>query len=190
MPELRVTFTLGERDLKHFRQVMAQARSAARTQSEEEILRGALSQASAVRRADAPAYVIERIDRLETIAAMVQDKDWVLPGSVRPKVLGALAYFLDPADLIPDHIPGLGFLDDAIMIELIAQDLKQEIWGYHKFCDYRDSAEQRPWTQVGKASLKKKLGEKRKQIRTEIQKRQARDAERAGTKGGILGRLW
>ena len=29
-------------------------------------------------------------------------------------ILGALVYFCDPEDLIPDNIPGLGYLDDAI----------------------------------------------------------------------------
>ena len=184
MPELRVTFTLGERDLKHFRQVMTQARSAARTQSEEEILRGALNQASAVRRADAPAYVIARIDRLEAIAAMVEDKDWVLPGSVRDQLLGALAYFLDPADLIPDHVPGLGFLDDAIMIELIAQQLRHEIHGYRDFVRFREREELR--RRPGDEEVEKRLNDRRKQLRARIQGRVARDADR----GERRFRLW
>ena len=190
MSELKITFTLSDKDVAHLRRVMRRATEAVAGESETAILSAAEKLAKEVRGARPPSYVLERVDKLEALVRMTHDEDYGIPQSVRKRVLGALAYFAQPADLIPDSIPGLGFLDDAIMIELIAQDLKQEIWGYHKFCDYRDSAEQRPWTQVGKESLKKKLAEKRKQIRTEIQKRQARDAERAGTKGGILGRLW
>ena len=45
--------------------------------------------------------------------------------------------FADPDDLIPDRVPGLGYLDDAIMVELVVQDLKHEIEAFDAFCDYR-----------------------------------------------------
>ena len=47
-----------------------------------------------------------------------------LAGAHRRRVLEALAYFADPSDLVPDQIPGLGLLDDAIMVELVAQELR------------------------------------------------------------------
>ena len=49
---------------------------------------------------------------------MLKDVGWPMPDSERQKAIAALAYFVDPYDLIPDRIPGLGFLDDAIAIEL------------------------------------------------------------------------
>ena len=60
-------------------------------------------------------------------------------------MLAALAYFSNPEDLIPDHIPGLGFLDDAIMVKFIEEEFKHELWGYRKFRKLRDVSEQRPW---------------------------------------------
>lgn len=38
------------------------------------------------------------------------------PGYVRGVLLGAVAYFLLPADVIPDVLAGLGFTDDASVI--------------------------------------------------------------------------
>ncbi len=184
MPELRITFTLSDADLKHFREVMRQAIAAARGRTEEELVRAALNQARAVREAKPPRYVLERIDILETIADMVRDKDWVLPGSVRPRVLSALAYFLNPADLIPDHIPGLGFLDDAIMIELIAQKLRHEIDGYRDFKRLRERDQLR--RKPGDGGVEARLEAKRKQLRARILGRVARDADRAGRRF----RLW
>ncbi len=52
-------------------------------------------------------------------------------------MLAALAYLADPDDTIPDTVPVLGFLDDAIMIELCRQDLRFEIEAYDDFCTWR-----------------------------------------------------
>jgi uncharacterized membrane protein YkvA (DUF1232 family) len=186
MSELRVTFALSDRDLKHFRQVMRQATAAARGRSEEEIRQAALAKTREVRAAEAPAYVLERIEMLETIINMVEDKDWVLPGSVRPRVLTALAYFLDPVDLIPDHIPGFGFLDDAIMIELIANELRHELSGYRDFCRFRERERQR--RHPSSRALEVRLVAKRKQLRGRIQGRQARVQDRAKSERRF--RLW
>ena len=63
---------------------------------------------------------------------MIEDSEWKIPEEERADVLSALAYFSDPEDLVPDHIPVLGFLDDAIMIELVAEELKDDIEAFLK----------------------------------------------------------
>ena len=70
---------------------------------------------------------------------MLRDEGWSLPDADRQRVLAALVYFVDPADVIPDSVPVLGYLDDAIMIELCVRDLKHEIDAYDDFCDFRES---------------------------------------------------
>ena len=42
--------------------------------------------------------------------------------------------------MIPDDIPIIGFIDDAIMIELVVRDLAAEIDAYADFCDYKKTA--------------------------------------------------
>jgi uncharacterized membrane protein YkvA (DUF1232 family) len=54
-----------------------------------------------------------------------------------------MAYFADPIDLIPDHIPGIGFLDDAMFVEIVIRELSNEIEAYNEFCDFRNEEEQR-----------------------------------------------
>ena len=57
----------------------------------------------------------------EAMAAYYCAVDAETPGYVRAVLLGALAYFVVPADVIPDVIAGLGFTDDAsVMLTAIA----------------------------------------------------------------------
>jgi uncharacterized membrane protein YkvA (DUF1232 family) len=55
---------------------------------------------------------------------MIRDKEWKLTKEECDSIRGALYYFVDPDDVIPDHIPGIGFLDDAMYAEIIVNELK------------------------------------------------------------------
>ncbi len=99
-------------------------------------------------------------------------------------MLGALVYFCDPEDLIPDHIPGLGFLDDAIYVELVIRELKAEIESYEEFVEYRAAEEQRRAaagedTKVGREEW---LADKRAALHARMRKR--RGSKGSGGRGG------
>ena len=183
MPELKITFTLSAKDVAHLKRILRHASAAAKGQSAEQIVRAARAMARSVREAKPPDYVAERVEKLEKIADLAEDKSWAPPQSVQRRVMTALAYFTNPQDLIPDPIPGLGYLDDAIMIELVAQDLKHELRGYQQFQRYRESAEQRPWTASGGRALSRKLVTKRRQLRGKIEQWQGKALERAERAG-------
>ena len=134
---LRVTFDLDDNDLKHFRLIMQQARTTAARIAPEDIVAAAENLLATIEPDDAPAFVAERLQKLRLLIDMLSDIEWRLPHRDAERVLNALAYFAEPEDLIPDNIPGLGFLDDAIMIELICRELKHEIEAYQDFRDYR-----------------------------------------------------
>ena len=74
---------------------------------------------------------------------MVRDQEWDLAQQERKQVIAALAYFADPLDIIPDNVPVLGYIDDAIMIELVVSELKNEIDSFTDFCRYRDGEKAR-----------------------------------------------
>ena len=71
-----------------------------------------------------PDFIRGRLEKITTMIDMVEDAEWKLPDEETARVLNALAYFSEPEDLIPDHVPGLGFLDDAIMVELVCRELR------------------------------------------------------------------
>ncbi len=52
----------------------------------------------------------------EAVAAYYCAVDEKTPAYVRAVLLAALAYFVVPADVIPDFIAGLGFTDDASVL--------------------------------------------------------------------------
>jgi uncharacterized membrane protein YkvA (DUF1232 family) len=137
-----VKFELTESDLEHFRDVMRKAQAGAEQLSEQEILANAKKISQNIK-ANVPEFVRDRIQKLETFVAMIEDDEWQIPNDERTEVLSALAYFSDPEDLVPDHIPVLGFLDDAIMIELVAEEFKDDFEAFEEFCAYRQREEGR-----------------------------------------------
>ena len=135
---LRISFELDDDDLRHFQLIMDEARRAASRMAPEDIVAAAENLLSEVPESGTPGFILDRLDKLRLMIRMLSDIEWRLPHSDAARVLNALAYFAEPEDLIPDHIPGLGFLDDAIMIELVVRELKHEVEAYNDFCDYRD----------------------------------------------------
>lgn len=137
---LRVSFELDDDDLKHFRLIMREARQTVSRMAPEDIVAAAKEQLQSIFDESTPGFIRERIQKLRLLIRMLTDLEWRLPHEEASRVLNALAYFTEPEDLIPDHIPGVGFLDDAIMIELVIRELEHEIEAYRDFCDFRDQS--------------------------------------------------
>jgi len=137
-----ITFNLQDSDLEYFRDVMRKAQSGVGNLDEKDILNNVRALSSEIK-TDVPEFVSTRLKQLETLVAMIEDTEWKIPAEERKDVISALAYFSEPEDLIPDHIPVLGFLDDAIMIELVVSELKDDMEAFLEFCEYRSREEVR-----------------------------------------------
>jgi hypothetical protein len=171
---LRVTFELGEDDLKHFRLIMQQARTAAARIAPEDVVAAAEDLLTGIEPNGAPAFIAERLQKLRLLIEMLSDVDWRLPQRDADRVLSALSYFAEPEDLIPDDIPGLGFLDDAIMIELICRELRHEIEAYQDFCDFRQRI-RRDSGRRTRVSREDWLDSRRSELQSRMRRRKRKD---------------
>jgi uncharacterized membrane protein YkvA (DUF1232 family) len=176
---VQVTFELSDADLAYFRTAMQEAQRKAKGQDEAKILAGARHLARRTRTLALPAFVTERLLALDTLTRMLEDADWKLDGEHRARVLQALAYFAEPSDLVPDQIPGLGFLDDAIMVELVVQELRPELDAYLAFGAERD--EELARLGVDPAERQRRIAERRRAMYARMQDRREERSRRGFT---------
>jgi uncharacterized membrane protein YkvA (DUF1232 family) len=78
----------------------------------------------------------------DLVAAYFCALDPATPGTVRATLLGALAYFILPFDIIPDFIAGLGFTDDATVLLAAIGMVRAHITSVHREAARRVLAEE------------------------------------------------
>lgn len=139
-----ITFTLHNEDLKRFEDVILKAKDTLETeQGPQQVEQAAMKMLAEARATKLPRFIEERFAKLEMLIKMVSDSEWELEENERKTILSALAYFCETEDLIPDHLPAIGYLDDAIYTELIVQELSAELSSYEEFSNYRTAEEKR-----------------------------------------------
>jgi len=173
---MRFTINLTDRDLGFFRQALKKSREAVRHADEAEIIE-AIGDVLADIKSEQPLpdFVDKRIPELESLIRMLQDDEWALPQDERERLLATFVYFGDPEDILPDHIPVIGYLDDVIMIELVVKELLHVRAAYDDFCEYRDDYDTRFKTGHDGAVRRDRIDRKRQQLHQRMKRRMAKD---------------
>ena len=178
---MKVTFNLSDGDLKYFRKIMREVRERHKSSSEETIVGAARELIASVSATSVPDFITERIQKLSQLIDMLEDHEWALAGRDRERVVRGMAYFAEPDDMIPDKVPVLGFLDDAIMVELVVTELKHELEAYEDFCTYRENQEKRFGRDADEATREEWLSARRRALHQRMRRRRSRRSPRSSS---------
>lgn len=179
---LTVTLEFSEDELGYFRSRLHRVRERNAQRPPYEIAAAATAEVERLRSTARSPFVRRCIDRVARLVSMLADTEWQLPEVERNRVLDGLAYVADAEDLVPDDVPVLGLVDDAIMLELLLRELQHELEAYEEFDDYRrDEATRRDKPGVHRPVSKEDwLASRREALHARIRERRDRDLARDG----------
>lgn len=173
---MRFVINLSDRDLNFFRRALKKSRNAVRHADESEIIEAVDEVLTQIKReSPLPDFVANRIPDLESLMRMLRDDEWALPKVDRERLLATFVYFGDPEDILPDHVPVIGYLDDVIMIELVVRELQHVNEAYDDFCKFRDEYPKRFKTGHDESAYRARLASRRRQLHQRMKRRQAGD---------------
>jgi uncharacterized membrane protein YkvA (DUF1232 family) len=179
---LNIVLDLSDEDLSYFAKVMDSVWKKNSKKPASELIAGARKLIKQAHKAKAPEYVMKRLADIDLLIELLDDKDWASELSVqdRSRIMAAVAYFAVPKDMISDQVPGIGYLDDAVVADLVVRELQHDIEGYRDFCSYRSNEAKLRGNKVG---LKEWLAAKRRQLFDRIERRRERMFGRRGQGG-------
>ncbi len=178
---LTVRLEISDLELEHFRSALDGARGRVARGSPEEIAAAANEAAARLDSGETSPFVKRRLQKVRALVGMLDDPEWQLPEPERRRVLQGLAYVAEAHDLVPDNVPVLGLLDDAIMLELVLHDLRHELEGYEDFDEFRRHERAKPGS-AGHAHVSREdwLDARRRTLHDRIRERRERDIEDHG----------
>jgi uncharacterized membrane protein YkvA (DUF1232 family) len=165
----KLVVELSESDLEHYRQRLVECWRRGAQRPESELVAAARKQLEQVRAAGLSEAIQRRLDDLADLASMLEDEEWAPQGEDRERIAAALSYFADPLDAIPDNLPGLWYLDDVLMVELVVRELRHDLDAFRDFRRYREQREQGGDTE--KIGREEWLSAKRRQLFMRINRR-------------------
>ena len=86
-----------------------------------------------IRASNADGYILNQVNNLEAMITMVVDQTWKINKENMEKINATIKYFVDDDDVIPDNIPGIGYLDDCIIIDSTMDDVYDELMEFEDF---------------------------------------------------------
>ena len=82
-------------------------------------------------------FIKVRIRRAGEMRAALKDPHWEIPAQREEKMRVMVSYLQDMRGLIPNDIPVVGLLDDAILVDVVMDALRDELDEYADFCRFR-----------------------------------------------------
>lgn len=86
---------------------------------------------------DRMGWIGSMIGRVRTLLELLRDPDYKLSAKSKTLIAAGLIYFVLPTDFTPDFIPGIGYIDDAIVLNIVWRTLADQIELYLTFRNSR-----------------------------------------------------
>jgi uncharacterized membrane protein YkvA (DUF1232 family) len=172
---ISLTIELSDQDIESLSKAAKSTAQASDKASIEAATSAASKLIDEAEKGEVPKFIAERLHKLDEMIAMVRDEGWAMGAEDQQHVLSALAYFIDPNDIIADSTPVIGFLDDAIMIEISAVELAPELSAYAEFCDFRQNEAERRGLDPATVGRAEWLAERRTELQDRMHRWRARD---------------
>jgi len=100
------------------------------TPENEEDVRRKYSQAEI--KAEQRGAARELLEGVRTMWRMLVDSSYTISWDVKAWIIFGLAYFISPFDIIPDFLPGVGYLDDALVVAWVLHQISDEVTKYRR----------------------------------------------------------
>lgn len=132
-----VPIELSDDDLKYFKDTLDVAKNSDVKASQDDIVKKAESMLGTIEKnTKLPDFIKEQFKQLHILINMLTDEDWDIPAPEKTKVKNVISYFTNSFDLIPDDVPGIGYLDEAILIDLVVKDIFKEFKNFLEYENY------------------------------------------------------
>lgn len=82
---------------------------------------------------DKMGWIGSMVGRVRTLLDLLRDPDYKLSTKAKTLIAAGLIYFVLPTDFTPDFIPGIGYIDDAIVLNIVWRTLADQIEPYIAF---------------------------------------------------------
>ncbi|MCK7592630.1 YkvA family protein [Pseudomarimonas salicorniae] len=134
---LAIHVTMNEASLAPFRTAWIEAIAGVGESENGALVEAARRHVGEARQRRLPPFLQSHVDSIDDLIRMLADRSWPLPTGIRRDLEGALAYFVDEKDLIPDDNPKFGLLDDAIVLELALSSHEHEWLAWREYDRFR-----------------------------------------------------
>jgi uncharacterized membrane protein YkvA (DUF1232 family) len=132
------------------------------------------------------AFIKVRMRRAGEMRSALKDKQWSIPAPLESRMHDIVDYLDDPSGLIPNDVPTVGFLDDAILVDIAMDSLRGELDDYADFCRFRWSEAARLQVTEVETDREHWMAERHQEKRLEQQLRRVRSTNYSSN-GGSAG---
>lgn len=126
-----------EADLRRFNACAARVAPGTPPLEPEQVVGAARRLSRAVGAGHESRFIRARLRRVGEIRALLADAGWACDDGLRERMRELVAYIDVARGLVPDEVPVIGGLDDALLVDLAMQGLRGELDEYADFCRYR-----------------------------------------------------